>query len=158
MPSAAQPRHATQDPTEVEVGVARKGIVTTIDMSGPFFTKDPKKTFRQNVRDMMDQLAEAGESDVKAQLQAGAGSRAVISHGVSPDRVSEHVVGRTKSISMKRWALTAVVSVNNIGLSRQGGIALMAAASRLESQTHAFRKTAARARKVSKMNDLTKGL
>jgi hypothetical protein len=126
-------------------------------MSGPFFTKDPKKTFRQNVRDMMDQLAAAGESDVRAQMQAGEGSRKPL-RGISPDRVSGHVRGRVDSLAGKRWALNAVVSVNNSRLSRQGGISLMAAASRVESETHAFRRTAARSRKVSKMTDLMDGL
>jgi hypothetical protein len=137
--------------------VARKPIATTIDMSGPFFRKDPVKTFRQNVRELMDQIAVAGESDVKAQMATGQGSRAVMNM-VDPNRVAAHVVGRTKSLGGKRWAVTAVVSVNNSGLSRAQGIQLMAAASQVERQTGAFKRTASRVRKVSKLNDLTEGM
>lgn len=133
-------------------------ITTTIDKTGPFFRNDPAKTFRQNIRVMMDAVEREGASDVRAQLRAGEGGRAPISHNMG--RVSGHVVGRTHSLAGKRWAVTAVVSVNNSGFSRTQGIALMAAASRVEGQTHAFRKTAGRVRRMRAMNtdELLKGI
>lgn len=133
---------------------------TSIDLSGPFFTNDPRKTFRQNARVMLARLAEEGEQDVRVQQQASESTRAPISNKVTPDRVSGHVVGRVTALSGKRWALTAVVSVNNRGQTEAGGIALMAAASRVEERTRAFRRTTYRLRKARAINaaELLKGI
>ena len=140
--------------------MARKGVVTTIDMSGPFFKHDPGKTFRQNIRVLMDALSEEGESDVKAQLKAGEGDRYRISNAVKPSRVSGHVVGRTTNLRGKPWEVTAVVSVQNAGFTKKQAVSLMAAASWVESQTHAFRKTTNRLRRARKINaaELLKGI
>lgn len=133
-------------------------FVTTIDRSGPFFTKDPGKTFRKNILTMMDAIAAEGEADVKAQLRSGNAGRAPIS--AIGDHVSEHAVGRTRSLNGKRWEVTAVVSVNNSGLTRAEGISLMAAASLVERRTHAFRRTAQRLRRARGINvtELLKGI
>jgi len=140
--------------------MARPPMVTTIDLTGPFFTHDPAKTFRQNVRVLMRAVAAEGESDVKAQLKAGEGSRRPISHRVSPSRVSGHVVGRVTSLTGKPWAVSAAVSVNNSGFTKAEGTALMAAASSLEGRVHAFRKTKNRVARSRKVNEaeLLKGL
>lgn len=133
---------------------------TSIDLSGPFFEKDPAKTFRQNVRVMLAALAEEGEEDVKGALRLGQFGRAPISAGVTPARVADHVKGRVRSLKGKPWAMNAVVSVNNSGLSQRQGKALMAAASKLEGQTHAFRRTTSRLKRSRKINEreLLKGL
>lgn len=133
---------------------------TTIKLDGPFFQRDPAKTFRQNIRVLMKAVAEEGEADVRAQLRAGQDHRRPISRGVSPDRVADHVVGRVTSLSGRLWAVTAVVSVNNRGLTKVQGIALMAAASTLEGRTHAFRRTTGRIRRSRKVNteELLKGI
>lgn len=135
----------------------RTPIAQTIDLSGPFFTHDPRKTFRKNVRELMAHVAEEMEADVKAQLQQGEGSRKPL-RDIRPERVSGHVRGRTVSLRGKPWAVTAVVSVNNSGFSRAQGKRLMAAAASLERRGHAFRRTASRIRKAIKSVDLTKGL
>jgi hypothetical protein len=85
-------------------------------------------------------------------MRAGESGRLPISAGVTPNRVSGHVVGRTSSLVGKRWQATGVVSVQNRGYSREQGIALMAAASRVERQTGAFRKTTGRLRRAKKAN------
>lgn len=138
--------------------MARTPIATTIDLSGPFFKVDPVKTFRANVQTLMEAVAKEGEGDVKAQLRAGNGSRKPIA--ALGGHVSDHVVGRVRSLSGKRWQVTAVVSVNNSGLTAKGGISLMAAASEVERQTKAFRRTTARLRKARALNtaELLKGL
>lgn len=136
----------------------RTPIAQTIDLTGPFFKGDPAKTFLRNVRDLMAAVAEEGEADVRAQLEQGQGTRAPISAGVQPARVSGHVRGRAVSLKGRKWAYTAVVSVNNQGLTKRQGIALMAAAASLEQRTHAFRRTATRLRKAIKTIDLTKDL
>lgn len=132
---------------------------TQIKRDGPFFRGDPAKKFDQNVQAFMEGYAEAGEADVIGQLQTGEGGRMPISNGVRPDRVSGHVVGRVRALGGKHWHRTAVVSVNNVGLSRQQGIALMAAASAVERQTGAFKRTRGRLARAARTNvDLLKGL
>lgn len=131
-------------------------IATTISLDGPFFSRDPAKTFRKNVREYMAALAEQGESDVKAQLRQGEAARAPVSRGVG--RVSHHVRGRAQSLRGKPWASTAVVSVNNSGWSQAEGIALMAAAAEIESRTRVFKRTTSRLRKLRKTVDLTEGM
>src|SRR5262245_16612573 len=135
-----------------------RALITTIDKTGPFFSKDPRKTFLANARDFLDEVADEGAADVIAQMLVGqAGRRPIRQLG---DHVSEHVVGRTQSLRGRRWQYTAVVSVNNTGLTKAEGISLMAAASEVERQTGAFKRTSSRLRRVAKMNtsELLKGL
>ena len=129
-------------------------------LTGPFFTKDPRLTFRQNARVMLAAIADEGETDVKVQMEAGESGRKPISTRVTPNRVAGHVVGRVKGMSGKPWAVTAVVSVNNSGFTKAQGKALMAAASRVEGEVHAFRKTTNRLKRSRKINaaELLKGL
>lgn len=129
-----------------------------ITATGPFFERDPRLTFRQNVRVMMDRLAEEGAEDVRRQLVAGQGSRRPL--GMNLGRVSWHVVGRTSSLVGRRWALNAVVSVQNEGFTKVQAVKLMAAASYLEGTTHAFRRTTGRLRRAKAVNaaELLKGL
>jgi hypothetical protein len=132
-----------------------------VDFRGPFFQRDPNKTFRANIRDMMDKLSEEAERDVRLQLEVGQGSRLPLGGGVRPGRVSAHVVGRTKSLAGKRWQVTAHVSVRPpAGATRPQAIKLMAAASLLESRLHPFRRTAGRVRRARAVisANLTKGL
>jgi hypothetical protein len=139
--------------------MARSKLSSQISLEGPFFRVNPGKTFRQNVRVLMDRISEEGEADVQQMLRSGEGSRAPL-RDMSPNRVSGHVVGRTSNLAGKRWAVTAVVSINNRGLSRAQGIRLMAAASRLEGRLHVFRRSSARMRKARALNkaELLKGL
>lgn len=74
----------------------------SIEYSGPFFEKDIRKTFRQNARDLVSAIAEDGEAMVKADLTPG--------HGRLTGDYAEAVQGRVKSLSGKKWALTAVVT------------------------------------------------
>lgn len=132
-------------------------MTTTIKKSGPFFRHDPVKTFGQNVEDLMSEFAREGESDVAIQLRAGEGDRYPISSGVRPSRTSQHVTGRVRSLGGRPWHRWAVISINNQGFTPAQGVALMAAASWVEGQTHAFRKTTGRiARAINR--DLAKGL
>jgi hypothetical protein len=139
----------------------QQDLVTTIDLSGPFFQHDPGKTFLQNVRRMMEAIAKEGEEDVRAQLQAGEGSRSPLSafYG-GADRTSMHAIGRVQSITGRQWSTHAVISVNNSGLSSAQGISLMAASAIVERKTHAFRNTAKRIRSARAINaaELAKGL
>jgi hypothetical protein len=134
-------------------------VVTTIELSGPFFRRDPRKTFRQNVREMMAAVAVEAEQDVRAKMRAGEASRRPM-RGIAPNRVSRWVVGRVRSRAGRKWEVTAVVSVNNSGLTKRQGITLMAAAARVEMRTKAFRRMTARMRRARAINqaELLKGL
>lgn len=129
----------------------RTRVTTTITTDGPFFRRDPAKTFRQNVRTLMDAVVAEGERDIRAQLRAGEATRKPM-RGISPERVSEHVKGRTSNLAGRRWAVSGIVSVNNRGFTPKQGITLMAAASRLEQRTHAFRRTTTRIRRTRAAN------
>lgn len=111
-----------------------------VDLSGPFFTRNPGLTLRGNIARMMEGIASEGERLVRQDLARGESARATIRR--LGDRVSGHAIGRVTSLSGKHWLATAVLSVNNRGYSRAQGISLMAAASSLESRQHSFRRVA----------------
>jgi hypothetical protein len=131
----------------------------TVDVTGPFFTKDPSKTVRQNARRMLSALADEGASKISQAFAAGDSSRDPISR-LAPEHVAEHVVGRVHAKSGKAWALTAVVSVLNAGFTASEGISLMAAAARVERSVHAFRDVTSSIRSYRAVlgADLTQGL
>ena len=132
----------------------------SVDLSGPLFERDVKATVRENIRTMLQGIAEEGASSVRDDMAFGEGGRQPISDNVSPDRESEWVFGRVRSLAGKPWALTAVISINNHGLSSEQGIALMAGAARVESETHAFRQAASglRGARAILAADLTRNL
>lgn len=144
------------------MATGRNRLTTTIDKTGPFFTHNPGKTFRQNARVMLARIAEEGAKDLQAQLVAGQAGRQPISR-VAPgmsERVSGHVIGRVRSLTGKPWQVTAVISVLNRGMSQTEAIALMAAGSEIEGRTHVFRRTTSRLRSARALNkaELLKGL
>lgn len=89
--------------------MARKAAqLLTMELSGPFFTADPRRTYRQNIRDLMDKLASTGENEVRARLYPGA----------SAASAGRYIRGRTHSLKTgKRWATYAVVSSTDRSLS-----------------------------------------
>ncbi len=141
--------------------MARKGAVTTIDLSGPFFEKDPRKTFRQNVRTMLDAMAAEGEADVRAQL-------GVIGSATLPGLVR----GYTTSIRTGRhWVLsgavghvtsrldkTAATRANAILYGRRKGNHGVTVG--VEGRAHPYRKTKNRLNRSRAVNvaELTKGM
>lgn len=132
-----------------------RAVIQRIDFSGPFFTRDPRQTIKGNIRDMMDRLAEEGERDVQQQIQGRAGSMPNYT-GWTRDRVR----GRTSSLSGKRWAVTAVVSMNTSGMGARDAIRTQAAAASIERRFHPFRRTTSamrRSRAVMAAN-LVRGL
>jgi hypothetical protein len=123
-------------------------VIQRVDFTGPFFTKDPAKTLRQNIADMMDRLAAEGERDVKQQISGYTGW------------THSRVRGRTSSLGGKRWAVTAVISTDTSGMSARDAIRTKAAAASIERRFHPFRRTSTalrRARAVVAAN-LTKGM
>ena len=124
-------------------------VTTRISFSGPFFSKDPRKTVRSNIRDMLDGVADAMEQDVKGQIQGRS-----MPHSIG--WTLDHIRGRTESLSGKRWALSAVVSADSSGMDRRMAIRTKAAAASIERRWHPFRRTS-RALRLAKA-DLARGL
>lgn len=127
----------------------------TVSLEGPFFTKDPGKTLRGNVRTLMDALAESMESDVRSAIEANEGSMPFYT-GWTHD----HVVGRTESLSGKRWGTWARVSANTSGMSAAEAKRTKAAAAGIERRFHPFRKAKSNVYRARALltADLTKGL
>ena len=131
------------------------GVTTKITLDGNFFRRNPGKTFRQNVKDMLDELASWMESEVRGGIEGHAGSMPNYT-GWSADRVR----GRTESIVGKRWGTWAVVSSNTAGMSARDAIRTKAAAAGIERRWHPYRQVKSavyRARPIIAA-DLTKGL
>lgn len=134
-------------------------IATSLDLSGPFFRVDPRKTFRANARAMLQAIAEEAAKDIQTQMQAGEAGRAFIR--VGGGRVSAQVQGYASGVrSGNKWALTSRVHILNSGLSKSRAISLHAAAARIEARSHPFRRTAGRMRRAKAINraELLKGL
>ena len=130
-------------------------VSVSVDLSGPFFTKDPGKTLRGNVRDLMDAMAEWMEGQVRDDISAHASDMPAYS-GWS----WAHTVGRTHSLSGNRWGTWARVSANTGGMSAKDAIRTKAAAATIERRWRPYRdaKSAVyRARPLITAN-LTKGL
>lgn len=113
-----------------------------VDFGGPFFERDPAKTFRANVRDFMDAVATEGGKDVRSQIDAKRGAMPQ-----STGHTAAHVRGRTSSLAGKRWMVTAVVSMDTRGMTRAQAIRTQAAASSVEERFHPFRRTTAAVRR-----------
>ena len=101
----------------------------TVNLSGPFFQRDPGKTLYANIGRMLEGLAEEGERLVKSRYPVftGAGQRGV--------------VGRTRSLTGKRWAVSAVVSQTHVYPWTNGG-SKQYRGGKTEARVHMFRDTA----------------
>lgn len=73
-----------------------------ISFSGPFFSADANKTLRQNIRRMMQGIADEGAEVAK--------SRSPVVSGAFRDGI----VGRTQGVRGNKWALTAVISQTHV--------------------------------------------
>jgi len=140
--------------------MARKPMYTTISRDGPFFARNPGKTFRANARSMMRAIAIEGQVDIIQQLLSGDSGRAPIRQ--LGDHVSAHVAAGVPYTPGK--SQTGQIKVNvyvpNFGYSKREGQSLMAAYSRVERQTKAFSRTTRRLRSAKKLNvaELLRGI
>lgn len=124
---------------------------TTIDLTGPFFTKDVAKTLRQNADAMFAAVAAEGESDVKAQ---SVGFR----HETGAFR--EGVRGRSARLDGAPFRSPgAVVSQTHVYRWARGGVRQYRGG-KVEASRHMFRRTAGRLRRAKKLNvaELLRGL
>ena len=135
--------------------MATKGA--QVDFEGDFFKVDPGETMLKNLQKMMEGIAAEGAAAAKANLEAGAGGRALVR--ATGDRVADHVIGRTRSLVGKQWVSAAVVQVSNQGMDATTSRSLMAAASRVEGKTRSLRRVATQLRSARAMlaANLTEG-
>lgn len=73
-----------------------------VEYSGPFFEKDIRKTFRQNARTLVLQIAEDAEKLIEGELNQHRGPDA--------PHIADHIEARAQALTGKKWALTAVAS------------------------------------------------
>lgn len=118
-----------------------------IEFSGPFFTKDPVLTFRENARKMLEGMAAEGEAAVRAASPYDTGA------------FRGGVVGRTKSLSGRKWAMTAVISQQHVYRWPNAG-SKEYRGGKLEARLHMFRRvtSALRRSRAVAVADLTKGM
>lgn len=106
----------------------------TIDVSGPFFTRDPAKTMQANIHRMLEGIAAEGERAIQSvyPLHTGAGRAGV--------------VGRAQSLSGKQWLETAVISQTHV-YPWPGGGPKEYRGGKTEAKRHMFRNTASALRR-----------
>lgn len=131
----------------------------SVELKGPFFTKDVRKVIRANALEMVRDLAEEGEAAVQQSLVPGGGR-------LTGD-YAESIQGRTRSLQGKPWQVTAVVSATrHLEMPGHRGFGLF-----LETGVKGTRKTSFRGlgifRRVgaklrrssrTRRHDLTRGL
>lgn len=118
-----------------------------VDLTGPFFQRDPRKTVRGNIRQMLEGVAEEGERTVKSASPVLTGA------------FRAGVKGRVRSLGGKRWELTAVVSQTHV-YPWSGGGSKQYRGGKAEARYQPFKRTAnalRRSRAVLAAN-LTEGL
>lgn len=130
-----------------------------VDLSGPFFEKNPGETIRQNIERLMGSIAKAGVAEVRRGFAQNQVSRAPISR--LGDRVADHIIGRTfarPSEGGRRWHASGVIQVYNEGLSDVQSRSLMAAAASIEGRQNVIRKATREIGQRLRQIDLTEGL
>lgn len=73
-----------------------------VSFSGPLFAPDADKTLRENIRRMMQAMADEGAATVQARSPRYTGA------------FIAGVKGRTQAVKGNKWALTAVVSQTHV--------------------------------------------
>lgn len=124
------------------------------EVSGPFFTRDVRKTVRGNIHDMLERAAEAMQAEVRGEIASHAGQMPRYS-GWS----WAHTLGYTVSpYKGTHWALWAAVNAVTAGMDRETAIRTKAAAAGIERRWHPYRSVRRVARRVMATMDFTKGL
>lgn len=119
-----------------------------IDISGPFFTKDVRKTVRENMRAALLETVMQGRDIVQQQLTPG--------HGYLTGNLSNHIQASNKSLTGQPWALSAVVrSTVNQTMPGHKGYAM-----KVEAKYGMFRNARSAMRRAGKLlkANYTRGL
>lgn len=137
-----------------------RGTSLRIELSGPFFERDVKKTFRENARSMLAAMVAEGVIPIRQELNAHRSSKQH-PHAADGLRAELH------SISGKPWVISA--AIHQYTVYPWGDAAKTASSTRmqaqykggkLEARIHIFRRVylaLRRSRKITQAN-LVKGL
>ena len=131
-------------------------VTTKVELRGDFFTKDPAKTVRGNIRDMLEALSDEMEHETRGQIA---------DHASQMPYWTGHTLRQTKGYvtspkTGKRWQLWAAVGVVTTGMDKKDAIRTKAAAATIERRWHPFRRVKSgvyRSRAVISA-DLTEGI
>lgn len=131
-------------------------VTVKVELDGNFFKRDPGKTLRTNIRNMLDALAPVLDQEVESQIRSHAGDMPFFT-----GFTAAHVVGYTTSAKTgKRWGTWMAVGLPTTGMNRAEAIRTKAAAATIERRFHPFRsvKSAVYRARPLLTADLTKGL
>lgn len=131
-------------------------VTTKVELDGNFFRRDPGKTLRHNIRDMLDALSSEMEGIVRDEIAGHAGQMP----GWTGHTLSTVKGYTTSAKTGRRWGLWAAVGTVTAGMSAKDAIRTKAAAATIERRFHPFRRVKAgvyRSRAVITAN-LTKDL
>lgn len=131
-------------------------VTTKVVLEGNFFKRNPGRTLRTNVRDMLDALSPVLEDEARSAIREHAGEMPE-----STGWTAAHTIGYTTSPKTgKRWGTWAAVGVPTAGMDARHAIRTKAAAASIERRWHPFRriKSAVYRARPLLTADLTKGL
>lgn len=132
--------------------MTKRVVATAITFDGPFFARNPRLSWLQNVREFMDEVAALGEADIRAQIAA------IPPAGIRTGRTRQRYRGRTRSLRGKRWLYTAVISPDTSGLGSAEARSVMAAASEIERRHRVVRRTKSRLLRLIRTHHMARGL
>lgn len=129
--------------------------IAKVELSGPFFTKDPSKTLLENVQAMLEAVSREGETMARSLTPVRTGF------------TQSGIVGRVQSMTGKKWLMTSIISQQHVfpwaghgarGFSGRGEAAYRGG--KLEAKLHMFRQTAQalRSSRAVREANLAKGL
>ncbi len=126
---------------------ARKPKLLGVEFSGPFFERDPGRTFRQNARALLEGMAREGQEAIRREVPVRTGA------------FRAGVIGRIRALTGKPWQLTGVISAQHVE-PWPGGGQKEYRGGKIEVQRHMFRRTtsALRTSRAAAVADLAKGL
>jgi len=131
-------------------------VTTKVTLEGDFFKRDPGKTLRANIRDMLDALARWMEAEVRAEIAARQGQMPGWTGWSFRQTKGYTTSGKTG----KRWQTWAAVGAVTTGMSKRDAVRTKAAAASIERRFHPYRRVKSgvyRARPIVSAN-LTKGI
>lgn len=134
-------------------------LTVEFELTGPFFTKDPAKTYAENVQELMEKLAREGAEEVRRGFGQGSAGRSPVS--ALGDRVADHIIGRVvarPSRGGRSWRASGVFQVYAEGMDAKTAKSLMAAGSVLEGRLGVIRRVTRKLASRLRQVDLTKGI
>lgn len=110
-------------------------VTAKVELDGNFFRRDPSKTIRHNIADMLEALSEEMQDVTRKEIASHQGEMPGWS-GWSLAHTEGYVTsGRTG----KRWSMWAAVGAVTAGMDKHDAIRTKAAAATIERRWHPYR-------------------